>query len=126
LRRLELARFGTLPPARRASERPIAMACLRLVTFLPERPERKVPRFLSCIAFSTFCEALRVLTRHDAGLLLDIPLCQRACRTAPRGDVAGVRGHARVQCTIGASSWERGTAIAPASDEKEEDDHARK
>jgi hypothetical protein len=27
---------------------------LRLFTFLPERPERKPPRFISCIAFSTF------------------------------------------------------------------------
>ena len=41
---------GTFAPERRASERPMAMACLRLVTFLPERPERSVPRFRSCIA----------------------------------------------------------------------------
>jgi hypothetical protein len=41
---------GTLAPLRRASDRPIAMACFRLVTFLPERPERSVPRFLSLIA----------------------------------------------------------------------------
>lgn len=46
--------LGTLPPARRASDRPMAMACLRLVTFLPERPERSVPRFISCIVFFTF------------------------------------------------------------------------
>ena len=45
---------GTLPPALRASDRPMAMACLRLVTFLPDRPDRKVPRFLSCIARFTF------------------------------------------------------------------------
>jgi len=44
---------GTLPPARRASESPMAMACLRLVTFLPELPLLSVPRFRSCIAFST-------------------------------------------------------------------------
>jgi len=42
--------FGTFPPARRASERPIAMACLRLVTFLPEPPERRVPRLRSYIS----------------------------------------------------------------------------
>jgi hypothetical protein len=46
-------RFGTLPPARRASDRPIAIACLRLVTFLPDRPLRKVPRLRSRIVFST-------------------------------------------------------------------------
>jgi len=43
---------GTLPPSRRASERPMAMACLRLVTFFPE-PLRSFPRFSSCIVFST-------------------------------------------------------------------------
>src|SRR5438874_6502811 len=48
---------GTLPPALRASDNPIAIACLRLVTFLPERPLFSVPRFFSCIAFSTFCDA---------------------------------------------------------------------
>jgi hypothetical protein len=44
---------GTLPPSRRASDRPIAMACFRLVTFLPEPPLFSVPRFRSCIVFST-------------------------------------------------------------------------
>jgi hypothetical protein len=42
-RRLRLVFFaGTLAPFRRASERPMAMACLRLVTSCPE-PERSVP-----------------------------------------------------------------------------------
>jgi hypothetical protein len=50
-------RFGTLPPARRAWDRPIAIACFRLVTFLPERPLRSFPRFRSRIAFSTFLDA---------------------------------------------------------------------
>jgi hypothetical protein len=44
---------GTLPPSRRASESPMAMACLRLVTFLPEPPLFSVPFFRSCIVFST-------------------------------------------------------------------------
>jgi hypothetical protein len=44
---------GTLPPSRRASDRPIAMACFRLVTFLPEPPLRSVPCLRSCIVFST-------------------------------------------------------------------------
>jgi len=51
-------RLGTLPPARRASDSPIAMACLRLLTFLPDRPLRKVPSLRSCIARFTFCCAL--------------------------------------------------------------------
>jgi hypothetical protein len=48
---------GTLPPARRASESPIAIACLRLVTFLPELPLFNVPALSSSIAFSTFSDA---------------------------------------------------------------------
>jgi hypothetical protein len=31
----------------------MAIACLRLLTFLPERPLRRVPRFLSRIALRT-------------------------------------------------------------------------
>jgi hypothetical protein len=45
---------GTLPPSRRASESPMAMACLRLFTFLPDEPLRNDPVFRSCIAFLTF------------------------------------------------------------------------
>ncbi len=48
---------GTLPPSRRASDKPMAMACLRLVTFLPERPLFNLPRFISCMFSSTFSEA---------------------------------------------------------------------
>lgn len=48
---------GTLPPARRASDKPIAMACLRLVTFFPDRPLLNVPALRSRIARSTFCPA---------------------------------------------------------------------
>jgi hypothetical protein len=48
---------GTFAPERRASERPIAIACLRLRTFLPERPDVSSPCFISCIARSTFSDA---------------------------------------------------------------------
>ncbi|WXA83794.1 hypothetical protein LVJ94_48615 [Pendulispora rubella] len=54
LLREELFFFGTLPPARRASESPIATACFLLVTFFPERPERRVPDLRSCMALATF------------------------------------------------------------------------
>src|SRR5262245_18044341 len=58
LRRLR----GTLPPARRASESPIAIACLRLFTLLPERPLRSFPCFRSCIARLTLrCAVLPYL-----------------------------------------------------------------
>lgn len=47
--------FGTLAPFLRASERPIAIACFRLVTRppFPPLPERRVPFFLRRIALAT-------------------------------------------------------------------------
>ena len=64
VRRFLLPRFfGTLAPDRRASERPIAIACLRLVTFLPERPLRNVPRLRSRMTFSTFFDAFLLYLR---------------------------------------------------------------
>src|SRR5262249_2020836 len=56
----ELVRFaGTFAPVFRASESPIAMACLRLFTFppLPPFPERRVPLFLRRMALSTLLPA---------------------------------------------------------------------
>jgi hypothetical protein len=50
-------RGGTLAPFSRASLNPMAIACLRLVTRLPDRPLFSVPRFLRRIADSTFLEA---------------------------------------------------------------------
>jgi len=53
---------GTFLPSLRASERPMAMACLRLFTVAPLRPLFSWPRFSSCIAFSTFfCAAFEYL-----------------------------------------------------------------
>jgi hypothetical protein len=49
--------FGALAPERRASDSPMAIACLRLFTFFPERPLFSLPRFISCIAFFTFLRA---------------------------------------------------------------------
>jgi len=48
--------FGTFAPSFLASDKPIAIACLRLVTFLP-LPLFNVPSFFSCIAFSTLSPA---------------------------------------------------------------------
>ena len=47
----------------RASDSPIAIACLRLVTFLPDRPLRSVPRLRSRITFSTFFDAFLLYFR---------------------------------------------------------------
>src|SRR5579862_6295884 len=51
----DCAFFGTLAPFFRASESPIAMACLRLFTTppLPPLPERSVPFFSRRTALST-------------------------------------------------------------------------
>ena len=49
--------FGTLAPSRRASDKPMAIACFGLVTFLPLRPIRSLPFFISCISSWTFSPA---------------------------------------------------------------------
>src|ERR1700722_20093999 len=55
----DCAFFGTLAPFFRASESPIAIACLRLFTTppLPPLPERSVPFFSRRIALSTLLPA---------------------------------------------------------------------
>ena len=55
--RFFLAFFGTLAPFWRASERPIAIACLRLLTLRPERPLFNVPARRFFIARLTLPEA---------------------------------------------------------------------
>lgn len=47
--------LGTLAPFLRASERPIAIACFRIVTLppFPPLPERRVPRFSRRMALAT-------------------------------------------------------------------------
>jgi hypothetical protein len=60
---LRVRRFGTFAPDLRASERPIAIACLRLLTFRPERPLRSVPRLRSRMTFSTFFDAFLLYFR---------------------------------------------------------------
>src|SRR5450756_1781588 len=49
--------FGTFLPAALASDKPIAIACLRLLTFLPERPLFKVPALRFFIARPTLADA---------------------------------------------------------------------
>ena len=50
--------LGTLAPSLRASDKPIAIACFREVTFFPLRPLLSFPLFISCIVSSTFSPAL--------------------------------------------------------------------
>jgi len=70
LERLEDFFAGTLAPFLRASERPIAMACFRLVTFLPLPPLFRVPRFFLRIALST------VFPAFSPYLATESPLCR--------------------------------------------------
>lgn len=48
---------GTFAPLSRASDKPIAIACLREVTFFPLRPLLSFPSFISCMASFTFLPA---------------------------------------------------------------------
>ena len=52
--REEDLRLGTLAPERRASDSPMAIACLRLFALFPDRPLFNLPRLYSCIARPTF------------------------------------------------------------------------
>jgi len=67
-------RDGTFATFRRASDRPIAIACFLLLTFLPERPDFSVPCFLSCIARLTLLDALGPYFRLEAFLPIAILL----------------------------------------------------
>jgi hypothetical protein len=49
--------FGTFLPSALASESPIAIACLRLLTFLPDRPLFNVPALRFFIARPTLADA---------------------------------------------------------------------
>lgn len=56
---------GTFSPLLRASESPIAMACFRLVTFLPLRPLFNLPLCISCISVLTCFPAFGLYFRPD-------------------------------------------------------------
>jgi hypothetical protein len=53
--------LGTLPPALRASDSPMAIACFLLLTFFPDRPLFSVPLLRLCIARFTLRWALVLL-----------------------------------------------------------------
>jgi hypothetical protein len=63
-------------PAFLAAESPMAMAFLRLVTFLPERPLRSSPRFISCIArFTLRLAVFLVHANNKARRAIQYPMC---------------------------------------------------
>jgi len=68
--RLLAAFFGTFLPLALASDSPIAIACLRLLTFLPERPLFSVPDLRFFIARLTSVDAFFEYLRAIAFLRL--------------------------------------------------------
>lgn len=67
---------GTFLPLRRASERPMAMACLRLFTVFPLLPDFNLPRLNSCISRFTSLPALGLYLRRELDLRLrDVERC---------------------------------------------------
>jgi hypothetical protein len=85
--------LGTFAPDFRASESPIAIACLRLFTFLPLRPLFSLPRFIACISRFTDFPAFGLYLRRDDDffrLLDDFERDERervdALRRVPRCD----------------------------------------
>jgi hypothetical protein len=64
--------FGTFLPLALASDNPIAIACLRLLTFLPERPLFSVPDLRFFIARSTSVDAFFEYLRAIAFLRLSL------------------------------------------------------
>src|SRR6266581_6417313 len=75
---------GTFAPALRASDSPMAIACLRLVTFLPDFPLFKVPCLRSRMTFLTLdCAFLPYL-----GIVLSLRLFSGQSVHQPRPDDA--------------------------------------
>src|SRR5579863_5405626 len=97
--------LGTLAPARLASDRPMAIACLRLFTLARERPLRSLPRFISCIARLTLrpldLPYLLAIGVSGSGLSLrtNAPNLARTANNCCRPDseraVGGDRGRSR-------------------------------
>ncbi len=82
-----LLRRRHLAAAARASDNPIAIACLRLVTFLPDFPLFSLPAFISFMTFPTFSDAFLPylpamslsLMRKDSTVVLSVKAvtCER-------------------------------------------------
>jgi len=68
---------GTFFPLRRASESPMATACLRLFTVFPLRPDFSFPRLNSCISRLTSLPALGLYLRREDFLPRDRVLLLR-------------------------------------------------
>jgi len=83
--------FGTLAPERRASDKPMAIACFGFVTFLPLRPLFSLPRLNSCISRSTLFCALGPYFRPLDDFLCDDELPEDFDRDVLRCELADLR-----------------------------------
>ena len=92
--------FGTRAPFLRASDRPMAIACLRLFTLppFPPLPERKVPLFLRRIALATVLLAPLLYRRR-----LDFFLAGIKFLLGIRAAFAGARLCGKVAATVHAA-----------------------
>jgi len=108
-------RRGTFPPSLRASESPIAMACLRLLTVFPDPPDLSWPRFISCIAFSTFEEAFFPY-RRVVPLLLELLLVLLLLALDPR---AGMRVSFLKSCRTHRRPWREWTVELGENEDRE-------
>ena len=63
---------GTFFPFRRASERPMAIACFLLLTVFPLRPDFNLPRLNSCISRLTSLPALGLYLRRPLDFFLPL------------------------------------------------------
>ena len=81
-------------PAFLASDKPIAIACLGLVTFFPERPLFNSPCFISCMARST----LRLLSFCFAAIDVSPKRINRLGLENPRSEFARLSAHGFIAC----------------------------
>jgi len=86
--------LGTLAPSALASERPMAMACFRLFTFLPDRPLFNVPALRFFIARPTLAEAFFEYLRA----ILVSPLHEN--QSQPAAKVPSLRWRAATQVEL--------------------------
>src|SRR5438270_13723235 len=91
--------LGTFLPLRRASERPIAIACLRLFTVFPLRPDFNLPRLNSCISRLTSLPALGLYLRREPDFFF--PLEEELRRELDLRELDELRLRDEERCFVG-------------------------
>lgn len=73
---------GTFLPLLRASDKPMAIACLRLVTVFPLLPDFNLPRLNACISRFTSLPALLLYLRRELDFLAPDDSLEERCFVA--------------------------------------------